>query len=560
MARWVEFFLQNVILSREIMTPEGRDAVEYSVVCIPTLLDFRGEDACFVKHESPHMVQLIPQVLFFLIDLSHQHWGPWAALSTTLARSTCTHNSSYKPARPIRMVYPEKQQLGLILIRHLALLARRVPKMDKQELSHLKSYTMLISIADQAPFKSNPIFLSSNRKYFVATLTYLLRRLVRRKSFQQASDEFKLANEIVLLIFASLFWFMKDRDMVEKILDTKLVTAILRSGTPFLRSKTQAMDTCFVEWCTRIVDQVAIFVLYKPIARRVSSFSKKAAALTSEGLARMRSEGGAPGERFVDAWRNLMAKAAISKQHHRDMKEMVICSYPMKGPKLDIFAVLDARLTRCTAHVPAGSWTGKILTAFNVPLLPGKSPADVKHALDENFQFTIRYDLVSFEEWMKSYVRAHAMVILAKWEVYMSSIKHESETSTRPLAEDRKAILEGRKQPVLFLDFDRPQIPDPEDPNCVQFIDMKLVKTHIVPRYSWGPERAVSMMDRWLHDPGVNESKLYLWGPYPNTRERTWMIFDVVEFPLGVNRAGCEGYYKDLEHATIRQVLATAGI
>ncbi|KAL0565980.1 hypothetical protein V5O48_016033, partial [Marasmius crinis-equi] len=322
-------------------------------------------------------------------------------------------------------------------------------------------------------------------------------------------------------------------------------------------TKNMGIEGGFVEWSTKITDQIAKFLLYKSVTRKFSRVLRKCVDV-EEALIRFQSESKVLGAKFVASWANVMDKAAISNAHHQRMKGKVACSYP-RCPLYDASPeeIAQARYLRCLGCSSHAMYCSPSCRKLDWKAAHRSQCNWIAWKVERGeWHFTVRYDLLSFEEWMKSYVRAHASVIMSKWEEYMSYLKREVAQIDDPtmISDDRKAILEGRKQPALFLDFDRSRIPDPNDPDCVQFLDLVSVKTKVAPRYPWGPEHAVSNMDFWKDDPKVDENMLFLWGPFPNNRVRPWMVFDVVEFPPGEGE-GCEGYYRSLEHDINRRAM-----
>ncbi|KAL0565982.1 hypothetical protein V5O48_016035 [Marasmius crinis-equi] len=571
LGKWVEFFLRNVILSQKELTPEGLDAVEYSIALIPALLDSSEGpgDLDFAKHNPPHLPHLFAQVFFSLVDKSHHNWGPWANVLNALHSTTCDNPTLNLPKPALaRVVYPEDKQLGLILIRHLSSQADRVPMMGARELEYLRSFMVLMDRRTPFQNQTNPMFLFSNTMYLLDAFIAVICPLLRKRSLRDVStnsQEFLYANDIVLIIVFNIRAFMVERRMLEQVLDSKLIKAILHARTPFLKArgstatKNMGIEGGFVEWSTKITDQIAKFLLYKSVTRKFSRVLRKCVDV-EEALMRFQSESKGLGPKFVASWANVMDRAAVSNAHHQRVKGKVACSYyrcPLyDAPPEERAQVHYLRCLGCSSHAMYCSpicrkldW--KASHHFQCKWIAGKIKSG-------NWHFTDRYDLLSFEEWMKSYVRTHASVIMTKREQYMSSLKREARISSTTITDDQKAILEGRKQPALFLDFDRPHIPDPYDPNCVQFIDSVSVKTKVVPRYPWGREHAEKNMERWKDDPKVDENKLFLWGPFPNNRIRPWMVFDVVEFPPSLSGEGvarCEGFYRSLDHDVVELLM-----
>ncbi|KAJ8095609.1 hypothetical protein PM082_023015, partial [Marasmius tenuissimus] len=161
-----------------------------------------------------------------------------------------------------------------------------------------------------------------------------------------------------------------------------------------------------------------------------------------------------------------------------------------------------------------------------------------------------RYIMRSFEEWLKSYTRAHADALMTRRDEFMTFIQREADIHPQGIPEDRKPILEGRKQPALYIDFNQAAIPNPDDPIHVQFVDRTLLSTRVAPHC---PEidGLLSAMKHW-DDSAVDENKLFVLGLFPNSRIRSYRMFDVMEFPPGAGKLEVEGFYRSIQHDGVK--------
>ncbi|KAK1232362.1 hypothetical protein PQX77_004503, partial [Marasmius sp. AFHP31] len=161
-----------------------------------------------------------------------------------------------------------------------------------------------------------------------------------------------------------------------------------------------------------------------------------------------------------------------------------------------------------------------------------------------------KYIVRSFEEWLKSFVRDHADVLMKRLDEFMAFIQREAEINPQDIPEDRKPILEGRKQPALYIDFNPAVLPTPDDPIRVQFVDHSLFNTQVSPHCP-EIEEVAATLKRW-NDPAVDEAKLFVLGLFPSDRIRSLIMFDVMEFPPGVGNLECEGFYKSMFHDGVK--------
>ncbi|KAL0059755.1 hypothetical protein AAF712_013480 [Marasmius tenuissimus] len=494
---------------------------------IPSLLQqLPGETTDFICHESPHIQRLIAQVFFRLVDQSHDAWGTWADLLIGIDPILKCASHPSKDPREIRIVYSDDEQLALILIRHLHQQALHIPKMVPRDLERLASYIRVFMTPRNFQY-ANPMF-SVDPKGSMIALSNVLCRILRKKSLRAATtdkEEIKRAWDVAHLAFETIYVLIEDRVLVESAPWSKVFKAIFNSAEPFLRPGSGSSGPKeFTEWSTLIIDRLARFLVYKTVARQFHRVLRKG-IVTTEALERVAVL--PHGKELAASWANAVEKTEISRAQHQAMKGKVLCSYPEDAPKFGTFAVLDALQMPCTAPANVESWTGRSITV-----------------LDVWSQETI------LTEWLKSFVRDHIDILIKRLDEFMAFIQREAEMHPQDIPEDRKPILEGRKQPALYIDFNPAVLPRPEDPIRVQFVDHSLLNTQVSP-YCPEVEGVAAALKHW-NDPAVDETKLFVLGLFPRDRIRSLRMFDVMEFPPGAGNSECEGFYKSVLHDGVK--------
>ncbi|KAK1218350.1 hypothetical protein PQX77_018966 [Marasmius sp. AFHP31] len=550
LARWIDYFIEHVILTQESLTPEGMDTVEYSIICILGLLQLPEESMDFVRHESPHLQKLLAQVFFRLIDQSHDSWGPWAHLLMRINPSQeCSFHYSKHP-RATRAVYQDEQQLGSVLIQHLHQQALRIPKMGVQGLEYLGSYINILLIPENFQ-NDNPMFLT-NPKGSISAFIDVLCRVLRKKSLRAATadnEEFKCAWGVASLAFETIYLLTDDREHVEMVHWRRLIKAIFDADAPFLYSRPSKGLKGFAEWSTLIIDRMARFLVYKSIANQFHQILRKG-VVTKEALEKIGAGAIPHGKNLMVAWVNVVEKAEISRAHHRTMKLKVLCNYP-ECPLYEASAEERAqvRYLRCL-----GCFSSAMYCSRQCRKLDWKIFHCVQCLKTRNTPVRIdAYFNRSFEEWLKSYVRTHADILIERQKQFLKFIHLEANLHPEQTPEDRKLILGSRKQPALFIDFNKASLPDPNDPIRVQFVDHTLLETGVLPHNpDPDPEPACQSTLKHWDDPTVDETKLFVFGLFPNNRIRPFRMFDVMEFPPGVGNMEYEGFYKRIQHDSVK--------
>ncbi|KAJ8074158.1 hypothetical protein PM082_012450 [Marasmius tenuissimus] len=122
-------------------------------------------------------------------------------------------------------------------------------------------------------------------------------------------------------------------------------------------------------------------------------------------------------------------------------------------------------------------------------------------------------DTIFFEALLVYFVGQHSNYIRGEVERYMSRL------STSKLSRDHQLIREGKKNPIIYVDFDTPSIPTPE--KCVQILDVTTLSTRTKPTIALVWLKACS--ETWYH-PGMDKSLIMAIVAFPTNENDIWPV------------------------------------
>ncbi|KAL0563245.1 hypothetical protein V5O48_018829 [Marasmius crinis-equi] len=504
LAKWVDFMLRNVILSHEWpSTPVGMNCFECSVTSIAALLDFPDGDARSIKHASPNLQRLMTQAWYLLLNIGHANWGPWSLALINLAQSDPeVPPPPIDPTLPV--LYHEDVQLGKIIIKHLNSRIQEIRTMADNELGDLKVFMMLLTTTPQCFEEVNPIDIRINVSGTIEAMADMMAILLftKRKSLRTGSvesQEYKDAHDLVLLSHMNLDRYMQEPLRVCQMLEAGVINSIVHADTRYYvmdhKHKTKP-EGRIARWSARVMGQIGRFLVYPAVLRQFLRSTRKIDVYPDRFFE-------AAADSVWHSWRNAVQKASMLHDLHRAFKQDGVCSYsgcPLnEEPPVER---LKARYLRCFGCT---------------------SVAYCSHSCRKaDWKEEHRVQCPQIAKMKKKYLHSHAERLTQEIGGYPSTMSHHGHSSEDP------SIRDGIRLPILFVDFDIPDIPGGSD---ARLIDTKVLIDWVQPRYGWNPDWTDSFVRQWEK---TDSKSLFVLAAFPRSQDKSWPHTNVVDFPLEV--------------------------
>ncbi|KAK1231902.1 hypothetical protein PQX77_004970 [Marasmius sp. AFHP31] len=510
--KWVKFFLERfIVVTEEPTTPDGVNALDRALTCIPELIFSLDMD----NRPAQHLENLVVQAWLKVVDKDYLSWGPWSLATTGIVMGRHT-TTTLVPVATSPVLYPlgGGPALSLILIRKLNNLVEYLPTMHPLHLSYFNAFFSLINSTNQCFRNSRPILLECNRpELLIRSLLRVVRTLLCKRKLAPGLEPGDLDRtdperivHFVAYTSLSLLHNVKHNPLdVLNVLEHGIIDVMFKVPPLYflLDHESRSFSAGFVA----VLEVLSRFLVYETIMRRFIRKTQK--IRTSEDLEQRLQSVSEP---VWGAWVRVRDKALHLYGVYRGMKRKgLLPQYFFSRTTDDISAKMDWQLKH----------------RRECPRKPSPGVLTLLH----DFQF--------IREWMKSHIQANGPLVSRDVEGFVSSI---GELPADYNMADRSLIQKNRKNPIIFIDLDAKNLPS--------FDSIKIVDPEWVNRsqstYHWRPESVETFLRYW-RDPQEDTSTIFLLLSFLRVIPQAMIIWVQMDFPLKGTEAQIGGAVKERE-------------
>ncbi|KAL0058547.1 hypothetical protein AAF712_014770 [Marasmius tenuissimus] len=472
---WVKFFLEEVILGEPdgTLTPEGVELWE-SVVkgvagCIGIVIDVDS-----IARDNSYLGPCVIQTWYKLLDEGREEWEMWCSVMTQLA----LHKDGKPVPEPLRVptkhcskMRRTEEEYGLIMARHINFQILEIPKMSKRDMWTLRNYICVLASHGHEPGDPNPLFRATVVEHAIPSLVKLISTAIfkrRTRSDTSASDLEDNVHPMVVLALRLLNSALQDPASVILALNSGVLKVLLKAYPCFFSfddSPTrQPPEMRFSDWTLSVLKRISRLMVHPEPLRAFLSVSRKIGVDDPKGDLRVKSPA------LWNLWKSMKGKATLLRDIRRTIREtgMVVCGNEERCPlifalypqvqamgmnpheRLQKRRLLCSRckwVTYCSHSCQKAAWKQHRKVCGD---MAGNRRAGMSVVPSHS-------DTIFFEALLVYFVGQHSNYIRGEVERYMSKL------STSKLSRDQQLIREGKKNPIIYVDFDTPSIPTPEN-------------------------------------------------------------------------------------------------
>ncbi|KAL0069932.1 hypothetical protein AAF712_002827 [Marasmius tenuissimus] len=459
---WIMFLLNVVVSAGDgPSTPQAVEVVNQTLTLIPSMMSFpQGSNT------ASAITQTSPHLFSLLVQVwckvIDENHPTWGTWSSLLFDYAPPDRLKRRVPTHIETPPDDKDEIvGRLIVRHLQRESLRITTMSLEELNSFKTFVGCLPVAYFIGPRT-ALSLISVRRLVVSLCSYILSQLLsERKSLSRATS--KSPECLLVHDIATLL-----AGYLEPFIDEPVwVVEVMNAG--FIKAIFKAYPCLFEAGRQRPVylDQSLTYWLCK-ILDHISKFLIYSSVIHKFSRAERKitaNEGAVRGlelksEALMQRWGVASEKAMVFRTFRQSLKD-------------DLGLLCDG------------------VSVFS------------------------DYEFRMLREFVDAYYIQHGAEIISLFRTYITSLKS---------AGGKDEILDQRKTPFLYIDFNSPSIPNPKD--CVRFLDTKTV-LEILPIAS--PEWFSGIIRKWWAE--VTEGNVLMIGCFPRTGNIPLLVERISRFP-----------------------------
>ncbi|KAL0575954.1 hypothetical protein V5O48_006024 [Marasmius crinis-equi] len=528
-SKWTQFFLRDILLSTEgPLTPHGVDIFERLHLLIPYLLlpyhnHWKIEDLMNLARSSFFLPPLLSQFWRISIFKNLPSKGLWCELMWTFVQlpslipdmSRDSYDRlSIQPARiPVSFLTThdeDEDPIALAFIRHLNYEAARLPEMTIRELQGLGVFVSCLV----GPFlseRSNPLFNRRVRYHLIAAWVNMTRALFRRKVDPDASldtEENRALFPLLVSALARILYASDEPWFICESLKAGIVMTLLKTPKWVFRYDKTCGSLGFSMTASFVLHRISQYLVY-PLVLNSAVRLVNLKVITAEGLEeRLKSNS----DVLYDCWGRFKDRLLIFhhlRPHAKKLRGLrPLCDYakcPLKigNIMMDPKNVPTVRYRLCSSCLNPTYCSSACQKQHWKESHREKCGKATKKRLAEGVLGTSRYDLdlclafamayiSEFSDRVESLVERHR----AGLTTLLEEKSKDSRRVSPELIQDCKDILMRRKNPVLVIFLDKPEISPSSPEDCIKVYD-SITLTEDTTYFE--AEYTVQMSTLWRH-------------------------------------------------------------
>ncbi|KAL0058856.1 hypothetical protein AAF712_014437 [Marasmius tenuissimus] len=321
--KWIEFLLGTYVFDQSFpLTSEDLEALDHTLSFSPYLLSYYPDKVELGEKVRSYasMHGLLVQGFCKAVERNHPSWTVWANGLNDIAFPDGNH----EVATPVREMtvgpYRNNSALGVIFVRHINLLARRIPKMELWEMYSFK--TLLDCLEPGACFPGpDTVFRPGTvREYSIPALVRIISKFRRRKPSRSQDptmkgDEVVVTRGVANIALTHLKWLL-DFNVdgpywVSKTIDSGIIPAITKAPMSFFHPEAHIMamgepEGYFAGFVVPIFSRISTYLLYPSVLHSFRPILQKFASQQD-----LEEEMKAKSDELWDLWCMTKRKAAF---------------------------------------------------------------------------------------------------------------------------------------------------------------------------------------------------------------------------------------------------------
>ncbi|KAJ8074187.1 hypothetical protein PM082_012479 [Marasmius tenuissimus] len=488
-------------------TPDGIELWENIVKaiggCVALVIDEES-----ITRDNPYIEHCVLQTWYKLLDERREEWVLGCSVITTLA----LHKEDRREPLQVPITHGGKvrgteKEYGLIMIRHISFQILEIPKMSKEDMWTLRNYMCILASHGHETGDSNPLFRATVVDHAIPSLIKLISTAMFKWRIKSDTSSQNLGEDVHGTVVFAL----------------RLLDATLRYPCFFFFDDSptrQPPDMRFGDWTISVLKRISRLMVHPEPLRAFLSASRKIGVDGPKGDLRVKFPA------LWNLWGSMKGKATLLRDIRRTIREngMVVCGNEERCPlifalysqgqamgmnpheRLQKRRLLCSRckwVTYCSHSCQKAAWKQHRKVCGD---MAGNRRAGMSVVPSHS-------DTIFFEALLVYFVGQHCNYIRGEVERYMSKL------STSKTSRDQQLIQEGKKYPIIYVDFDTPAIPTPE--KCVQILDVTTLSTRT--KLTIAPVWMKACSETWYH-PGMDKSLIMAIVAFPTNESDIWPV------------------------------------
>ncbi|KAJ8096200.1 hypothetical protein PM082_000108 [Marasmius tenuissimus] len=493
-----------------------------------------------LKKSTPYLHPLFMQVWFKVLDTHHPSWGYWSVIVSDFAPNNLAQQMELAPMYK-EGPYIGDEITGPVVARHLRALALKIDRIPLKELILVEEFVKFVPNVWKRS-SADPFDSPTTQRPMVHAFSFFIARLIsRRTSLAEAtvdSMECTYSYTIATLLASLLKSMIDEYPLAIEVIKSGLVRAIFRAY-PCLydlsheRSVSLEPRASLVHWLGGILDQISTFLIYFSVNRTFVRDKKRIAVRCEDHEEFLESR-----SRYLyDRWMMATEKA----EGIRGLRQVLIDNQPslMCGNANCILKnnqpcdpevererpVRYRRCSTCKAAIYCSYECQKGDWETPCPVLKTghrERCRDLQRNLQIGASAITSHDSQLMYQILQLFVIQNEANVMESIDSLFASLHAQSDSSQD---QDIQQILNKTKNPILFCDFERPELPAIEA--LVVAYDPQSLYKAVSPRFSG---EILSIIEMWRSS--VNEKRVLAIGFFPHNRMKPIFEGFITSFPL----------------------------
>ncbi|KAK1229572.1 hypothetical protein PQX77_007362 [Marasmius sp. AFHP31] len=498
---WVKFFLEDIILGdqEQPFTPEGIATWDHILMYVPrcflAAIQFDEEEEeikQFLKLVSPFFEPLCTQAWYRVIEDSHQTWDAWCQLVTPL---TFYKNSDIRNAvPPRRVIYKFDERTGRILLHHIHFHISRIPRMSDSKISAVK---MFIDVVIKYG-KHNPLMFPTVIGHAMPALVKLASTIMFKRKIDPNCPSDSVLEQLHFLLVTTLqclCTLIRDSGSAEIALNSGVLKVLLRP-LPYLfqfddTEHCSLQEWKLAHWTSSTLQLISRFIVYP---NALHAFLVAIRRMDVDGLD---DELCGKSRLTWECWRELKDKALLLREIRQAIRETgsISCANvngcPLFGQSREMAP--HQRVQKRRFQCSGCSW--EIYCSIECQRVSWSEHRPMCRAISQSRnqivpRLTSHSDATFFDMLAHFFVMHHSATVLDRVDRHVGWL-----SDVETLTQDQQLIKDRVKNPIIFLNFDTPATPTPD--NCLQILDPTTLSRK--PEISLQPLWLKTCIDMWDH-------------------------------------------------------------
>ncbi|KAJ8090684.1 hypothetical protein PM082_018246 [Marasmius tenuissimus] len=480
--KWIEFLLRTYVFDESIpLTSEDLEALDHTLSFSPYLLSYYPDKVELGEKVRSYasMHGLLVQGFCKAVERNHPSWTVWANGLNDIAFPDGNHEVA-TPVREMTMgPYRNNSALGIIFVRHINLLARRIPKMELWEMYSFKTLLDCLEPGACFPGPDTVFRPGSVREYSIPALVRIISKFRRRKSSTSQDptmkgDEVVVTRGVANIALTHLKWlvdFNVDGPYwVSKTIDSGIISAITKAPLSFFHPEAHIMamgepEGYFAGFVVPIFSRISTYLPYPSVLHSFRPILQKFASQQD-----LEEEMKAKSDELWDLWCMMKRKAAFFQDLVRVSKEgpLSMCCHencPLSVTRSTHGESSSVRYSRCSSCADA-TYCSRHCQKLDWKMTHREKCKQLTAEHLDGLYNPSEYDYRFLQVYLDKFVEVNLNYILSSLD------SHRRKLATKPdwtLSQKQRQIKGRLSSPLVAVAFMKPGLATAEE--CVRLYD-----------------------------------------------------------------------------------------